>query len=136
MAKPGDNYTYGFGKFDAGALVKLIGNEQQAYQENRPRGGGGGGGQKLFATPSGGIPAASGSPPGTVTVPAALCTEYDWQTTGTFAAIPTANTSLVYNITDQTIAGNVLIKAARVKGYWVVDTASCGASGQGFQNWT
>ena len=128
--------VYGFNEFDKNHLLTLIGTGERTYLENKPRGGGNGGAQKLFATPSGGIPAATGSPPSSVTVPSSLCTEYEWQTTGTFAAIPTTNTALVYNITDQTIAGNVLIKASKVKGYWVVDVASCGATGQSFQNWT
>lgn len=129
---PRDRTTYGFRKSDAEFLVDLIGNGVSLYPENRPRGGGGGSTPKLFVTPSGGISAATGSPP-TFTVSSASCTQYQWNTTG--QAVATTTTELVYNVSDQPIAGNVLIKAVMVDGRFIVDVAGCGSAGQSFLDW-
>lgn len=134
--KPGDKTVYGFSKPKAEALSKLVGGQADEYRDFYLRGGGASSAVKIFATPSGGILAATGSPP-TFFVPSALCTRYEWQTSGTFAAIATSDTALVYNICDQPIAGNVLIKAVLVDGRYIVDVAGCGTTASGsFQVWT
>lgn len=85
--------------------------------ESRNRGGGYKG--RLFKTPSGGIPAATGSGP--YTFGSADCTPVNPDgTVGT-------GSMTITNIVNQVIAGSVVIKAAKVGTLWVVDVASCGA---------
>lgn len=78
--------------------------------------------EALFLTPAGGI--------GKVTrtgdnfnVPKADCTMYEWNGD---VAEPTQEKHMVYNVSDQAIAADVLIKASMVAGKYVVDVAGCG----------
>lgn len=73
---------------------------------------------RLFKTPGGGIPAASGSGP--YTWGSATCTEVDED--GTVLG----TTETIKNIVNQAIAANVVIKASPVGDSWFVDVASCG----------
>lgn len=133
MASPRDNTTYGFSKPDAEFLVDLVGNGVSLYPENKPRGGGGGG-STCFITPSTGIAAVTGAAGGTMTPGKATCTKYSFNATDeTFES--TNSTATIYNVSDQNIAGNVLIKATKVQGVYVVDVAGCGTGGQSFQDW-
>lgn len=85
--------------------------------------GSSGGSQSFFITPGGGIPAATESS-GVYTPGSATCDQAEWD--GTDIEDNTVNAT-VYNISDQAIAGSVLIKAAKVDGIWVVDVAGCGS---------
>lgn len=88
-----------------------------------PSGTSGGSSQSFFITPVGGIAACTESS-GVYTPGSATCDQADWD--GTDIEDNTTNAT-VYNISDQAIAGSVLIKAAKVQGIWVVDVAGCGS---------
>lgn len=77
------------------------------------------GADRLFKTPGGGIPAATGSGP--YTFGTAACTPVG------LAGVVGSGTVTITNIVNKAIAANVVIKAAPVEGGWVVDVASCGA---------
>lgn len=111
-----DQTTYGFEKQDALALLRHVGGGDDTYQEVRTRGGGN---DRLFKTPGGGIPAATGSGP--YTFGTAACTPVNPD--GTVGS----GTVTITNIVNQAIAASVVIKAAKVGSIWVVDVASCGA---------
>lgn len=73
----------------------------------------------LIKTPGGGIPACTGSGP--YVHGSATCFIVD-----DFGNV-TADTIVIKNIVNQTIAGNVQGKAERYRSIWVIDVASCGA---------
>lgn len=74
---------------------------------------------RLFKTPSGGIPAASGSGP--YTFGTAACTPVS------LSGVVGSGTVTITNIVNQAIAEFVVIKASPVDDGWVVDVASCGS---------
>ena len=113
-----DEHTYGFSKADASDIAQLIGNGDGEYREGGVRGGGGGR-DRLFKTPGGGIPAATGTGP--YSFGSATCTFVS------DAGVVGTDTVVIKNIVNQAIAANVVIKAAKVGTIWVVDVASCGA---------
>lgn len=113
-----DQNTYGFEKQDAQALLRHVGGGDEEYQEGRVRGGSGTQ-DRLFKTPGGGIPAATGTGP--YTFGSADCTPVNAD--GTMGS----GTVTITNIVDVAIAANVPIKAAKVGSLWVVDVAGCGA---------
>ena len=100
-----DDTTYGFEKQDALALLRHVGGGDETYQEGRPRGGGNR--DRLFKTPGGGIPAASGSGP--YTFGSAACTPVS------LAGVVGSGTVTITNVVNQAIAANVVIKAAKVE---------------------
>ena len=89
----------------------------------QPSGSGGGSSQSFFITPSGGIAACTESS-GAYTPGSATCDQAEWDGTD---IEDNGTNATVYNISDQAIAGSVLIKAAKVDGIWVVDVAGCGS---------
>lgn len=74
----------------------------------------------LAKTPSGGIPACTGTGP--YTFGSAICT-----IVGDDGVVGTA-TETIKNIVNKVIAGNVIIKAEKVGSIYVVDVASCPAA--------
>lgn len=83
-------------------------------------GAGGSGSSSILAkTPSGGIPAATGSGP--YTWGSAACTPVSSDGT-----VGSGSVSIV-NIVSQAIAANVVVMAAKVGSIYVVDVASCGS---------
>lgn len=113
-----DENTYGFEKQDAQALLRHIGGGDEEYPEGRVRGGSGTQ-DRLFKTPGGGIPAATGTGP--YTFGSAACTPVNAD--GTVGS----GTVTIKNIVNVAIAASVVIKAAKVGDIWVVDVASCGS---------
>lgn len=109
-----DEHTYGFSQPDAIDLVNMIGGEESIGVDPMPATRQ----PAIFQTPSGGIPARSGTSAGS-----AVCTMF-YIDGGTIAT--TGRSHTVYNIfASEDVAGDAYIVASPAKGGWVVISEDC-----------
>jgi hypothetical protein len=109
-----DERTYGFSLQDATALANSIGSSEGSYAEIAPN-------QRhaiIILTPSGGIPARSGT-----TVGKANCTVYTISDSDVLTS--TGASVSVVNLAAAPVAGSVYGQAKRAGGRWVIDYEEC-----------
>jgi hypothetical protein len=109
-----DERTYGFNLQDATALANSIGSSEGSYPEiatNQRHG-------IIIQTPSGGIPARSGT-----TVGKANCTIYSISASDILTS--TGVSVSVVNLAAEAVAGSVYGQAKRAGGRWVIDYEEC-----------
>lgn len=97
-----------------------VGSDDIAIDTVRIVRAGGGGGGLVAKTPSGGIPAISGTTPGSAT-----CDRWEINAAGTF--VDTTENVTIYNVFSSSIAGATYITAKSVAGKWIVDAEDCDA---------
>ena len=111
---PGDQKTYGFNANDADALLQVIESPAKVFGEWQPLRMDG---RAVFLTPSGGIPARSGS-----TLGSASCQR---MTVAGGTRAPTDQYYTVYNDFLSAVSGSVDIVALKINGIWVVVAEDC-----------
>lgn len=76
----------------------------------------------IALSPSGGIPAATGTPGSQITPGSGVVTLYLFD--GTYLNL-TTNTLTAWNMTTSAVGGSKLIQVIYIDGYWWVDVESC-----------
>ena len=115
MGREKDEKTYGFNRADAEALAKSIGSDSSEFPEPRARPGLQVG---VFYTPSGGIPARSGT-----TMGSASCTRVSFD--GATITATDGPADDVRNLGTEAVAGSSYIQCLFVDGTWLANWEQC-----------
>jgi len=114
-----DDNTYGFSKEDAGELLNSIGSSDA---ESGPSRGRVSPQIQIFLTPTGGIPARSGS-----TLGQANCTKV--RIDAFVLTTLTGQTNAVGNMATEDVGEDVYIQAVKINGQWVANWEECPPEG-------
>lgn len=121
----GTNKLFAFRKNTSKRIRSLAGeNQRERPSPNYPRTRNNFG--EMFYTPSGGIPARSGTSPGPWTAGKAECAHCEYYEDGANTKIRTSAFDwMVYNMTPNAIEGGTLVQAKVINGRWTIDMDPC-----------